>query len=381
MSSPQWTMAAGVEPAIGWRSRVPARRVVAWVFPLCLAALGIAAVNQVGISVAGLADGVVSAGELLARSWPPTLAEPATTAKHVLDTVWMAVAGTALAAAVAAVLGVLAARTTTPARPVRSAALAVIVACRAIPDVVFAVFFVAALGIGPLPGVLALGLHSIGMLGKLFAEAMERADDGVRDAVATTGAGPLQRLAAGVLPQVAPAYIAAVLYRLDINFRGSVLLGAVGAGGIGLDLKTAFGFTDYQEATGIALVTVAVVLLVEGVSAALRAFLIAPGTARADGIPPVRGCARQKELPWQPIQLAKRELRRSLAAFRREAETNQFMIAAAVLYARSTVANGIIHSVQRMHQALIRAGLARGVADMVGCIEDFTCTPLTELPR
>ncbi|TDD45347.1 ABC transporter permease subunit [Nonomuraea terrae] len=271
--------------------RVPrsGRRMAAWGFPLVFAVLGVVALDHLGVGVGGLVAGFGEVVALLARAVPPTLADPATTFAHVLDTLWMAVAGTALATVPAAVLGVLAA---SRIRTVRSAALGVIVACRAVPDVVFAVFFVAAIGIGPLPGVLALGLHSVGMLGKLFAEAVEQADTGVREAVAGTGAGPAQRLLGGVLPQVAPSWVAAILYRLDINFRGSVLLGAVGAGGIGLDLKTAFGFTDYREATGVALVTVAVVLLVEGVSVALRGQLLGAGGARA--VPAVHAT----RVPW-----------------------------------------------------------------------------------
>ncbi|TDD03730.1 phosphonate ABC transporter, permease protein PhnE [Nonomuraea diastatica] len=284
-------------PGTAHRLRPPrtGRRAAAWGFPIVFVALGVLALDRLGVGIGGLIGGFGEVAALLARAWPPTLSDPATTLAHVLDTLWMALAGTALATVLAAVLGVLAA---SPVRTARSAALAVIVACRAIPDVVFAVFFVAAVGIGPLPGVLALGLHSVGMLGKLFAEAVEQADTGVREAVAGTGAGPAQRLLAGVLPQVAPAWIAAILYRLDINFRGSVLLGAVGAGGIGLDLKTAFGFTDYQEATGLALVTVAVVLLVEAVSVTLRGQLLGAGRT---GIVPAEGGTR---VPWTRGRLA-----------------------------------------------------------------------------
>ncbi|MEW2359296.1 phosphonate ABC transporter, permease protein PhnE [Spirillospora sp. NPDC029432] len=275
------------------RPPLTARRAVAWLFPLAFCGLGLAAVGHTRLNLATLADGLGAAAGLLARSWPPTIGDPAATAVHVLDSLWMAVAGTALAAAAAAVLAVGAARNTAPARPVRAVALGIIVACRAVPDVVFAVFFLAALGIGPLVGVLALGLHSVGMLGRLFTEAVERCDEGVREAVAGTGAGPAQRLLTGVLPQAAPSMVAATLFRLDINFRGSVLLGAVGAGGIGLDLKTAFGFTDYREATGIALVIVAVVLAVEAASMGLRrALLGGGGTARS--VPPVRGT----RAPW-----------------------------------------------------------------------------------
>ncbi|MBM7789393.1 PhnE/PtxC family ABC transporter permease [Tenggerimyces flavus] len=268
------------------------RRVLAWIFPLSFAILGLAALSLVGPSPASLVEGAQAGMALLVRAWPPTLADPMLTASHALQTIWMALAGTALGAILGALLGVLAAAATMPYRPIRSAAMAVIVACRAIPDVVFAVFFVAAIGIGPLPGVLALGLHSIGMLGKLFSEAIDRTDDGVRDAFASTGGGPVQRLVAGVLPQVVPAFTATVLYRLDINFRQSVLLGAVGAGGLGLDLKTAFGFTDYREALGIAVVTVSLVLVVEGVAVLLRSLLVRAPSQR--GRLPIRGTT----VPW-----------------------------------------------------------------------------------
>jgi phosphonate transport system permease protein len=269
-----------------------ARRLVAWIFPLSFAILGVAALTLVGPSPGSLVEGAQSGIALLARAIPPTLSDPMLTATHALQTIWMAVAGTALGAILGGLLAVLAAGATMPYQPVRSAALAVIVACRAIPDVVFAVFFVAAIGIGPLPGVLALGLHSIGMIGKLFAEAIDRTDDGVRDAFASTGGGPVQRLVAGVLPQVVPAFIATTLYRLETNFRHSVLLGAVGAGGLGLDLKTAFGFTDYREALGIAIVTIALVLLVEGASVLLRSQLVR-ATAQRDQAP-VEGT----KVPW-----------------------------------------------------------------------------------
>ncbi|PZG51495.1 phosphonate ABC transporter, permease protein PhnE [Spongiactinospora gelatinilytica] len=289
------TRARGLGPAAGAVPLTPppsARRIAAWAYPVVFAGLGLLAVQHVGIGLAALAEGGDAMGALLARAWTPTLAAPATTFAHVLDTLSMTIAGTALAVAAAAVLAVLAARNTTPGPAVRSLALAMIVGCRVIPDMVFAIFFVAALGIGPLPGVLALGLHSIGMLGKLFTEAVEAADDGIGEAVAATGAGPVRRLLAGIFPQAVPSMVAVTLYRIDINFRASVLLGAVGAGGIGMDLRTAFGFTDYREALGISCVVVAVVFLVEAVALGLRSLLI--GGGRASGLPPVRGT----RVPW-----------------------------------------------------------------------------------
>jgi phosphonate transport system permease protein len=285
------TGASVAQPEAYLAPPLDARRGAAWAFPLAFVALGLGAVYQVGINPAALAEGGDAMGALLARSWAPSLATPAVTFAHVLDTLWMTIAGTALAVAASAVLAVLAARNTTPGRVVRTFATSVIVGCRAIPDIVFAVFFVAAIGIGPLPGVLALGLHSVGMLGKLFTEAVEAVDEGVMEAVATSGAGPLRRLLAGVFPQAVPSMVAVTLYRVDTNFRSSVLLGAVGAGGIGLDLRTAFGFTDYREALGISCVVVSVVIVVEAVSIGLRSLLLSGRTRR---MPPVRGT----RVPW-----------------------------------------------------------------------------------
>ncbi|MDF5757076.1 phosphonate ABC transporter, permease protein PhnE [Spongiactinospora sp. TRM90649] len=289
------TLAGGLRPSGGQAPPSPPlsrRRVAAWAFPVAFAVLGVIALRQVGIGLGALIEGGDAMAALLARSWTPTLSTRGTTFVHVLDTLSMTVAGTALAVAAAAVLAVLAARNTTPGPAARAFALSVIVGCRAIPDIVFAIFFVAALGIGPLPGVLALGLHSIGMVGKLFTEAVEAADDGIAEAVAATGAGPIRRLLAGVLPQAVPSMVAVTLYRIDINFRTSVLLGAVGAGGIGMDLRTAFGFTDYREALGISCVVVAVVIAVEAVSLGLRGLLI--GGGRPSRLPPVRGT----RVPW-----------------------------------------------------------------------------------
>lgn len=286
-----------VTPAPGLpRTAVPwtGRRLLAWAFPLVFIAAGLIAAGRIGLNPVQLAAGFGSVGNLLARSWPPTLSDPLETLTNIGITTAMAVAGTVIGLVLALVLAVLAARPTAPSRVVRSAALAVIVACRAIPDVVFAFFFVAAIGIGPLPGTLALGLHSVGMLGKLITEAIERTDDGIREAVAGTGAGPLQRLFSGVLPQIVPSVLAVTLYRVDTNFRTSVLLGAFGAGGIGLQLSTAFGFTNYPEATGLALVTVAVVLVIEAISAGLRYVLLGSDRTRATALPPVRGT----RVPW-----------------------------------------------------------------------------------
>ena len=143
---------------------------------------------------------------------------------------------------------------------------------RAIPDVVFALVFVRALGIGVLPGILALGLHSIGMIGKLVADAIEQIDERPRDAVVSTGATKWQAIATSVVPQVMPSFIAVVLYRLDINLRSSTVLGFVGAGGIGFLLQGKLRSLNYDGALGVVVVIFVCITLVELLSALVSRF-------------------------------------------------------------------------------------------------------------
>ena len=151
-----------------------------------------------------------------------------------------------------------------------------------------------ALGVGVLPGVLALGFHSVGMLGKLFAEAIEQVPEQPREAVTATGAGRLQNLATSVWPQVMPAFSSITLYRLDINLRSSVILGYVGAGGIGFLLNQDMGTLNFKTAVGIVIVIFVLIVLMEYVSALIRHSLIG-----ADA-PAISGRAASKRRPGCP---------------------------------------------------------------------------------
>lgn len=144
-------------------------------------------------------------------------------------------------------LAVLAAGNTTPGLAYRYSSRGLIVIARAVPDVVLAIIFFRLFGLGALTGVLAMGLHSVGMVGKLYADAIEQIDEGPRTAVRATGAGRLQELVSGVLPQVMPSFVATALHRFDINLRVSVLLGFVGVGGIGFEIASALRRLDYQR--------------------------------------------------------------------------------------------------------------------------------------
>lgn len=227
---------------------------------------------------ATLLDGFDATAGLIERMLPPRLDDPGRIGVLALETLLMAVLGTVLAAIVSVPLAFTAARNTTPHPVLYRASRAIITFCRAMPDLLFAVLFVRALGIGVLPGVLALALHSIGMLGKLFADAIEQTDAGPREAVRSTGAGYFREMINAVLPQVVPSWTANFVYRIDINLRTSVVLGFVGAGGIGFALQDALRGLVYPRALGIVCVILVIIAAMEVVAVLLRRALLTPST-------------------------------------------------------------------------------------------------------
>ena len=141
---------------------------------------------------------------------------------------------------------------------------------RSINELILALIFVSAVGLGPFPGVLALALHGIGMVGKFFAESIEEIDEGPLEALRATGAGPLQVVAFGVLPQVITAWIATVLYRFEVNLRQATVLGMVGAGGLGFELVNSLKLFKYQETATCIVVVTLMVVVADTLSSRLR---------------------------------------------------------------------------------------------------------------
>ena len=168
--------------------------------------------------------------------FPPHWAFLQRLAKPVAETLQIALWGTLLGAVLALPVCFLGARNFSPSRATFHATRQLFNAARGINEIIFALIFVAAVGLGPFAGVLALSVHGAGMLGKFFAEAIEEIDAGPVEALRATGASSSQTIAFAVLPQVLPSWIAAVLYRFEVNLRASTILGMVGAGGIGYEL-------------------------------------------------------------------------------------------------------------------------------------------------
>ncbi len=190
-----------------------------------------------------------------------------------LTTVEIALLGTAVAAALALPLGFLSARNVAPGA-VFYPARAVLNFFRSVDTLVYALVFVAAVGLGPFPGVLAVVAYTTTSLAKLYSEAIEGIEPGPVDAIRATGATRLQILRYGVLPQVLPLFLSYVLYRLETNIRAATVLGFVGAGGIGFYLQTYLRMIDYPAASTVLLVTVAMVMVVDAISSRLRDRLV-----------------------------------------------------------------------------------------------------------
>lgn len=211
--------------------------------------------------------------DFLGRMLPPDLRVLPSALAGALATVEIALLGTAVAAVLALPLGFLSARNVASA-PVFYPSRTVLNFFRSVDTLVYALVFVAAVGLGPFPGVLAVVAYTTTSLAKLYSEAIEGIDPGPVDAVTATGATRLQVLRFGVLPQVLPLFLSYVLYRLETNIRAATVLGFVGAGGIGFYLQTYLRMIDYPAASTVLLVTVAMVMVVDGISSRLRDRLV-----------------------------------------------------------------------------------------------------------
>jgi phosphonate transport system permease protein len=251
-----------------------AGKTAAWLTIAALVALGCRAVQDLRINVATFVDSGRNAVAFAGRMFPLDFPSPGEVVALCGQTLAIVVSATVLAVIISVPLANLAAGNTTPGRGARFGARALITLTRAVPDVVLAIVFLRIFGLGGMTGVLAMGLHSVGMVGKLYADAIEQIDEGPRSAVRATGARPGQELIVGVLPQVLPAVVATALHRLDINLRISVLLGFVGVNGLGLEIANAFNRLDYQRGMALAGVVVLLCVAVELLSGVIRHALL-----------------------------------------------------------------------------------------------------------
>lgn len=192
------------------------------------------------------------------------------------ETANMAAMATLGASAVAALLAFPAARTVSPSPWLAAAVRRFLEICRTVPEIVFALIFVWAFGVGAFAGILAIAIHSAGALGKLFAEVVENADLRPVDGVTASGGSWVEAMRFGVLPQVLPNFASYALLRFEINVRAASVIGFVGAGGIGQELYKVISFNYYEEVSAILVLIILVVAAIDLASERVRLSLIGP---------------------------------------------------------------------------------------------------------
>lgn len=243
---------------------------------LCLAAVVLVALvltwsaQGTQLSWSELANGLPQIGDFLNRSFPPNWNILGNLIGPAVETIQIALWGTLLGVIVAVPVSFLAARNLNRNRFVYQTVRQFLNVTRSINELILALVFVSAVGLGPFPGVLALALHGVGMVGKFFAESIEEIDDGPLEALRATGARPLQVIVFGVLPQVITAWIATVLYRFEVNLRQATVLGMVGAGGLGFELVNSIKLFKYQDTATCIVVVTLMVVVADTISSRLR---------------------------------------------------------------------------------------------------------------
>jgi len=215
-------------------------------------------------------DGAPAIAQLASEMVPPDFTRWQNWLRPLLDTLAMSIAGTALAVIASLPLALLAAPNTTPNAFVYRITRTVLAALRSVPEIILGILFVAAVGFGALPGVLALAFHSVGMVAKFYAEAIEHVDPKPLEAAHAAGATRFQVITHAVLPQVLPQLADITIYRWEYHFRASAVLGIVGAGGIGFELMAALRLIKYDEVAAILLTILACVVVVDGIGSTLR---------------------------------------------------------------------------------------------------------------
>ena len=248
--------------------------VAAFAVMLLLLAGGTWSVASLGINPATITDSLGNAVNFVGRMFPLDFPPPGETAALIAETLAIVFLATLLSVLLSIPLSLAAAGTTTGGRGIQGAARALIVLARAIPDLVLAIVFMRLFGLGAAAGILAMGVHSVGMVAKLYADAIEDLDDGPRQAVESAGSTRRQQVWVAIPQRLTPQIVATALHRFDINLRTSVLLGYVGVGGIGLAISESLRVLNYQRGMALALIVLVLCIVLEIISGSIRKALL-----------------------------------------------------------------------------------------------------------
>lgn len=238
-----------------------------WLFAIVYVVL---AVGSIEVNWTRVWEGIPRGQRFIAAFFPPDFTSRwDSILDGLLESLWMTVTSTVVGVALSIPVGLGAASNLAP-KPVYLFCRAIVALSRTFPEIILAIFFVKLFGFGPFAGFLALSLATVGFYAKLLAEDIEAMDPGQAEAIRATGSSWFQWLEYAVRPQVMPRMIGLAVYRLDINFRESAVVGIVGGGGIGATLLTAFDRYEFDSAAAILLVIIAIVMGLEYSSSWIR---------------------------------------------------------------------------------------------------------------
>ena len=209
-------------------------------------------------------------GDILSRMLPPDFSNLNQLIYAMFETIEIAFLGTFIAIVLSIPLGLFSARNLAPNYFVYLICKTIVIFFRAIPEFIIAMILVIAIGFGAMPGVLALGLHTMGFLAKFYAEDIEHINKGPIDALKSSGATKSQIISFGVIPQILPSFVANNLYILDRNVRMATMLGIVGAGGIGYELQSSFRMFEYERVSAIIILIFVTIFLIDHFSSFIR---------------------------------------------------------------------------------------------------------------
>jgi phosphonate transport system permease protein len=257
----------GLAREAAWRHRRMAIRLLVlagFLFVLWLSA------TRIHLSLTNIISGVPNMADFFGRMFPPDFSTLRSLIPLTVETVQIAAWGTVIAVLASAPLALLAAHNTSPHPIVYFVTRLFLNLLRSINELIYALLLVSAVGLGPFPGVLAIALHATGMLAKFVAEEIEHVNRGPVEALQAAGAGRMQIILFGIMPQVLPAVVGYVLYRFDVSIRSATVLGLVGAGGLGFSLITSMKMFKYHETATCILAIILLIWAADALSGHLQ---------------------------------------------------------------------------------------------------------------
>ncbi|MDG5790131.1 phosphonate ABC transporter, permease protein PhnE [Evansella sp. AB-P1] len=260
--------------ASSWDKDMPSRwkrpSLVTWILSIVFISFMISGLHNANVSVDRLFGGMINMGNFVGNAFPPDTSRIDFIFRSIILTFEMALVGTFFGVLLSLPIALLASSNTTPHPAIKHATRSIVSMMRTIPDLIWALIFVISVGLGPLAGILTIIVDTIGFCARFFSERIEEIDKGPAQALESTGASRFGIISGSIIPIGFPSFVGTSLFAVEKAIRSAVILGLVGAGGIGVELSTAMSLRRFDEALMIIILILVVVLVVEQISSQIR---------------------------------------------------------------------------------------------------------------